>query len=99
MSEDKISTHELVAIFGKEIPAEAFTLVAKPGRLTTSQLRDRLHRIADGKDEEAFDKQLDHAELIIENLVYDFPHRKAQLLESLRRYVGMMEDGEFDDIS
>jgi hypothetical protein len=35
MSEDKISTHELVAIFGKEIPAEAFTLVAISGRMVS----------------------------------------------------------------
>jgi hypothetical protein len=69
MRGDKISTDELVAIFGKEIPAEAFTLVAKPGELTTDEVRDRLQRIADGRDEEAFDSELDHAECIIENLV------------------------------
>jgi hypothetical protein len=96
MSEDKVSTHELVAIFGKEIPAEAFTLVAKPGPLTTRQVRERLHRFADGKDEDDFHKELDHASCIIEDLVYNFPHRKAQLIASLREYVRMIEDDEID---
>jgi hypothetical protein len=59
------------------------------------QIFNKIAAEAYEKDEEAFNKELDHASCIIENLVYDFPHRKAQLLACLREYIRLIEDGEW----